>query len=582
VAAPKPNEEKKQKKGFFGGLVDAAKSFGEGVVDSVKETVVGVKDTVVGVAKFTASAAVCLTTPPEKRPEWAVEGVQAPVRALEGIKDGIAAVVQDPVGTFNGVAKMVKQTIEEKGVAYLLGRAAPDILSTIFTGGGCVALKATSMASKTVKALDKADDLIDGIKTVNKAGALAKGSDKVADTLKVMEAASDMSKKTNAIDKVDAMSDLVKTTAKGGGLPTKDMDQVTDLAKVTKSEGNKIKTAANAKDGTKAAANVENKVDEAADILKKADNKADPTVRKNNNSKAHDSENGLAVTNLPEQNENIIDKMKEFFKKEDIEEPPVKKIEPPKPSKDIAEAEQYARDVLGIGNVNYRGIAPEVADEWNRGLQEAFEKFPKLKKKMNFTGESHARIEQLEMIIRKYNFDHIRKNSKNAGIGDDELRKIADEQTESLIKKIQVNEDSIASSMTGGARYQSEVLGVTINERFGRDFEYMNKILKEQVESKVHPEGCDTIKSVLDHEIGHQLDALLGINEKDEIKKIFNNNKDNMRELLSDYAINNNSKPYKEMIAEAWAEYCNNPNPREIANEVGQIIEHAYKKKYKK
>ncbi len=37
--------------------------------------------------------------------------------------------------------------------------------------------------------------------------------------------------------------------------------------------------------------------------------------------------------------------------------------------------------------------------------------------------------------------------------------------------------------------------------------------------------------------------------------------------------------PHSEMIAEAWAEYCNNPNPREIAKVVGRTIEEEYRKK---
>ncbi|MEG0614272.1 MAG: hypothetical protein RR540_00840 [Oscillospiraceae bacterium] len=35
-----------------------------------------------------------------------------------------------------------------------------------------------------------------------------------------------------------------------------------------------------------------------------------------------------------------------------------------------------------------------------------------------------------------------------------------------------------------------------------------------------------------------------------------------------------------EMIAEAWAEYCNNPQPREIAKTIGEAIEAEYKKKF--
>ena len=43
---------------------------------------------------------------------------------------------------------------------------------------------------------------------------------------------------------------------------------------------------------------------------------------------------------------------------------------------------------------------------------------------------------------------------------------------------------------------------------------------------------------------------------------------------------NNNPDRYSEMIAEAWSEYCNNPEPRKIAETIGQLIEEKYKRKF--
>ena len=89
--------------------------------------------------------------------------------------------------------------------------------------------------------------------------------------------------------------------------------------------------------------------------------------------------------------------------------------------------------------------------------------------------------------------------------------------------------------------------------------------------TKFHPAGCDTIRSVLDHEIGHQLDNLLGIGNLQDIQDLYTSR--TLRELtddLSEYAWNNKNKnKFSEMIAEGWAEYCNNPNPREIAKKIG-------------
>lgn len=51
--------------------------------------------------------------------------------------------------------------------------------------------------------------------------------------------------------------------------------------------------------------------------------------------------------------------------------------------------------------------------------------------------------------------------------------------------------------------------------------------------------------------------------------------------ILSRYAWeNDNPNKYGEMIAEAWAEYCNNLYHREIAQAVGETIEAKYHKKF--
>ena len=59
------------------------------------------------------------------------------------------------------------------------------------------------------------------------------------------------------------------------------------------------------------------------------------------------------------------------------------------PAKDINEANQYARDILGIG-ADYSGVDVRVANGWNARLKEEFERFPELKSCIRFVGEVHA------------------------------------------------------------------------------------------------------------------------------------------------------------------------------------------------
>ena len=55
-------------------------------------------------------------------------------------------------------------------------------------------------------------------------------------------------------------------------------------------------------------------------------------------------------------------------------------------------------------------------------------------------------------------------------------------------------------------------------------------------------------------------------------------NKKENGKLLSEYSIFNKLDEIniKETIAEGWSEYCNNPNPRELSQKVGKLIEREY------
>ena len=79
-----------------------------------------------------------------------------------------------------------------------------------------------------------------------------------------------------------------------------------------------------------------------------------------------------------------------------------------------------------------------------------------------------------------------------------------------------------------------------------------------------------------------QLDKLLGISEIQEIRDLFDSiTADETKILLSGYAAKNqNPNKYSEPIAEAWSEYCNNLNPRMIAQFVGDTIIRAYEEKF--
>ncbi len=114
--------------------------------------------------------------------------------------------------------------------------------------------------------------------------------------------------------------------------------------------------------------------------------------------------------------------------------------------------------------------------------------------------------------------------------------------------------------------------GVFVNEQKGKDKESFKNSLKQCVQSGYHPIGCDTIASVFDHEVAHVIDNVLQLKSNIEMRELFHKySRQEIEQGLSRYAIEENK--IGEFIAEGWAEYCNNPNPRKIAVEIGKIIE---------
>ncbi len=110
--------------------------------------------------------------------------------------------------------------------------------------------------------------------------------------------------------------------------------------------------------------------------------------------------------------------------------------------------------------------------------------------------------------------------------------------------------------------------------------EKIEKSLQSDCKSKWHPPGCGTVKAVIDHELGHEIDRLVGLRSHKDFLSVYNEQvakgKNDITENLSKYGTTNAA----EFIAEAWSEYINNEKPRPIAAAVGMLIKKLYAKKY--
>lgn len=236
-------------------------------------------------------------------------------------------------------------------------------------------------------------------------------------------------------------------------------------------------------------------------------------------------------------------------------------------AKTVKAAAEFAVKANLADFADYSGIKVEVANAMNRSLFDHLQKFPELRKNQAFVGTCQAqfarwREQEIERVIA-------RARGANPGVGSDaDYRQFA----ERYVKKMKVSGNTWAHSWA-----QKGVSGVAVNTKWGNDVDLFKHELKRNVESKYHPPGCDTIRSVVDHELAHQLDDLLALHLDDEVVRAYNEARaKGIKDEVSGYA----AKNIKEYIAECWSEYCNSVSPRSHALRLASILQRRYADKF--
>jgi phage head morphogenesis protein, SPP1 gp7 family len=243
--------------------------------------------------------------------------------------------------------------------------------------------------------------------------------------------------------------------------------------------------------------------------------------------------------------------------------------------KTVKEANNYAEKVLGV-KADYTGIDVRCANEWNRGLAAMKNKYPEVAEQIKFVGSMQKRNELLKAELKNY-----AKNNK--------LAKGTKELLDYVLGKLNIKSNRTAESFhvtrLGNNPDENEIIkivnkyaGISLNSNYYNNYDNVIAERKRQVTNGWKPVGCDTMKSIFDHEFGHQIDKLLGISKSKDVKKYFETNKTVISKNLSKYA----TVKVEEFIAEAWSEYKNNPKPREISRKVGKFIERSWKEWQKK
>lgn len=245
------------------------------------------------------------------------------------------------------------------------------------------------------------------------------------------------------------------------------------------------------------------------------------------------------------------------------------------PASSIAGANAFAQKAFNV-LADFKGLDLEVANTVNETTLATVKQFPALQERLGFIGESHNRIQVAKkrygaMVEQRLTDMGYTKGSyayDNAYKGI--MRSFASSN------RIKGNWYAVSHSGSTGSVW-GDLNGITVNNRQAKNATAMTQSLKRDVKSGWHPVACDTIKSVIDHEYGHQVDRMIDLANDAEFMRYYNTlSRDDIEKGLCRYALTNK----REFIAEAWSEYTNNPRPRAMAKKVGEMLIKVYKQKY--
>lgn len=226
------------------------------------------------------------------------------------------------------------------------------------------------------------------------------------------------------------------------------------------------------------------------------------------------------------------------------------------------EAIQNAMKAKGlVKRPNLKGFDPQVAADAYDALLDAKKDFPNLT--IDFIGTIQTQAEGFYTDAVNSYFKSYTK------AGDSPLVAKARAEKKALAIRDTITRcesDSCAISVPSMGVDGATCMGIGIQTDYAADHSAYTSTASRLVASKSSPIGCSTVKSIVDHEIGHEIDRMVDARNDKKIEKMYNQliSKPDAANHLSSYA----TTQVGEFIAEGYAEYRNNPNPRPFARAV--------------
>lgn len=227
-----------------------------------------------------------------------------------------------------------------------------------------------------------------------------------------------------------------------------------------------------------------------------------------------------------------------------------------------------------VRQADFGKLDNRTAQDIHKSVSETLEMFPDID--LRFVGSVQSRNEHIVKSLEEMYLGAYRQHYPTAS--DTDLMPFVRQQVAEDMKGFEPDERTIAQSLfiempqTYGEDVIAEFNGISINERYGGDYNHFTDVRKSDVQAKWKPEGCDTPRATVDHELGHQIARLTNAHNDADIQEMYLDfmslTSTQRGEALSGYA----GESIHEFIAEGWSEYRNNPNCRPLATNISNRL----------
>ena len=230
----------------------------------------------------------------------------------------------------------------------------------------------------------------------------------------------------------------------------------------------------------------------------------------------------------------------------------------------------YLCDLPDLTDVNLYG-----AKKLLKVIATALYRYPMLRSQLCFVGTYDKYKEHIDALCLG-DADALRRFGLQYLCDLDTAKKLGALIKGELEKTNSLDSASVAMAFSGFGLFDALLINNASFEGYGyiktaNDIRYSERV-------GFHPKGCDTVESVIFHEVGHLLDYTCEVTKSEEFSSYYNKlGEKKIKTELSEYAITSPA----ELFAEAVAEYYCSHTPGEIAVKTVEILDKLYLKRSK-